>query len=46
MLVQFEQNRIIRMVQTTLNFELFDKKPGFFTTIFNKELPQFWKTFL
>ena len=26
MLVKFEQNR---MVQTTRNFELFDKKPGF-----------------
>ena len=27
MLVKFEQNR---MVQTTRNCELFDKKPGFF----------------
>ena len=26
MLVKFEQNRV---VQTTHNFELFDKKPGF-----------------
>ena len=43
MLVKFEQNRI---VQTTRNFELFDKKLGFFITIFDKELTPFWKTFL
>ena len=41
--VKFEQNR---MVQTTRNFELFDKKPVFFITIFDKELTPFWKTFL
>ena len=36
MLVIFEQNR---MVQTTRNFELFDKKKnGFFITVFDKEL--------
>ena len=33
MLVKFEQNRI---VQTTQNFELFDKKTGFFKNIFDK----------
>ena len=52
MLLKFEQNR---MVQTTQNFELFDKKkkkkkkkknPQVFMTIFNKELMPFWKTFL
>ena len=43
MLVKFEQNR---MVQTTQNFELFDKKPRFFKTIFDKALTPFWKTFL
>ena len=48
MLVKFEQNR---MVQTTQNFELFDKKKKqkknrFFKTIFYKELTPFWKTFL
>ena len=31
MLVKFEQNC---MVQTTWNFELFDKKPGFLKNIF------------
>ena len=40
MLVDFEQNR---MVQTTRNFELFDKK---WLTIFDKALTPFWKTFL
>ena len=44
MLVKFEQNHA---VQTTRNFELFDKKPGFFLiTIFDKELTPFWKTVL
>ena len=44
MLVKFEQNR---MVQTTRNFELFDKKKTrFFITIFDKELTPFWKTLL
>ena len=42
MLVEFEQNR---MVQTTQNFELFDKNPGFIT-ICDKELTPFWKMFL
>ena len=35
MLVKFERNR---MVQTTRNYELFDKKPGFLKTIFDKAL--------
>ena len=43
MLVKFEQNR---MIQTTRNFDLFDEKPGFFKTIFDKALTQFWKMFL
>ena len=43
MLVKFEQNRI---VQTTRNFELFDKKKMFFKTIFDKALAPFWKMFL
>ena len=43
MLVQFEQNRV---VQTTRNYELFDKKIGFFKTIFDKALMPFWKIFL
>ena len=39
MLVKFEQNR---MVQTTRNFELFDKlKTGFSVPIFDKELTPF-----
>ena len=38
MLVKFEQNP---MVQTTWNFELFDKKPGFLKTIFDKALTPF-----
>ena len=33
--VKFEQNR---MVQTTRNFELFDKKNVFFITIFDKKV--------
>ena len=40
MLVEFEQHRI---VQTTLDFELFDKKC---LTNFEKVLSPFWKTFL
>ena len=40
--VKFEQNRL---VETTRNFELFDKK-RVFITIFDKELTPFWKTFL
>ena len=43
MLVKCEQNR---MVQTTRNFELFDKKIGFLKTIFDKALTPFWETFL
>ena len=47
MLVKFEQNC---MIQTTRNFELFDKKKkkknGIIKTIFDKALTQFWKTFL
>ena len=35
MLVEFGQNR---MVQTAQNFELFDKKNGFFISIFDNEL--------
>ena len=39
------------MVQTTRNYELFDKKKKkkkktFFITIFDKELTPFWKIFL
>ena len=40
MLVQFEQNR---MVRTRQNFELLEKK---WLTIFDKVLTPFWKTFL
>ena len=44
MLVKFEQNR---MVQTTRNFELFDKKKHFFLKPFlTKRWRNFWKTFL
>ena len=45
MLVKLEQNH---MVQTTQNFELFDKKKKnrFFKTIFDKVLIPFWKMFL
>ena len=43
MLVKFEQNC---MVQTTQYFEIFDKKPRFFKTIFDKMLVPFLKTFL
>ena len=43
MLVKFEQDR---MVQSTRNFELFDKKTGFFITTFYKEMAPFWKTLL
>ena len=51
MLVEFEQDCI---VQTTRNFELFDKKNKqtktktcfFFLTILDKALTPFWKTFL
>ena len=44
MLMKFEQNCI---VQTTPNFELFDRKNVFvFITIFEKELIPFWKPFL
>ena len=38
-LVGFEQNR---MVQTTRNFELLKKKPGFFYNHFDKKLTPFW----
>ena len=41
--VKFEQNP---MVQTTQNYELFDKKTEFFKTIFDKALTLFWKPFL
>ena len=41
MLMKFEQNRI---VQTTRNFELFDK--NLFLNHFDKALTPFWKTFL
>ena len=43
MLVKFEQNL---KVVATWNFELFDKRAGFFITIFDKELMPFWKTLL
>ena len=43
MLVEFKQNRT---VQTTRNFELFDKKTGFLKTIFDKSLAPFWRMFL
>ena len=43
MLVEFEQNC---MVQTTQNFELFDKKIVFFNAFFDKASTPFWKTFL
>ena len=38
LVVSFKQ---IRMVKTTRNFELFDKKVGFFKTIFDKALTPF-----
>ena len=44
MLVKFEQNRMVHY--TTHNFELLDKKPGFFYTIFDQALAPFLKTFL
>ena len=34
MLVKFKQNRMVQIIR---NFELFDKKTGFFITIFDKE---------
>ena len=34
------------MVQTTRNFDFFDKKPGVLKNIFDKPLTLFWKTFL
>ena len=40
MLVNFEQNRMVRTIQ---NFELFDKK---WLTVFDKVSTPFWKTFL
>ena len=40
MLVEFEQNRMVRTIQ---NFELFDRK---WLTIFDKVLTQFLETFL
>ena len=43
MLVKFEQNCI---VQTTRNFELFDKNPSILKTIFDKALTPFWNAFL
>ena len=43
MLVEFEQNR---MVQTTQNFELLDKKPGFLNPFLTKRWRPFMKTFL
>ena len=42
-LVKLEQNRTVK---TTRNFELFEKKSGFFKTILDKALTPFWKTFL
>ena len=48
MLVEFEKKN--RMVQTTRNFEPFDKKKKkkknrVLKTIFDKDLTPFWKTF-
>ena len=43
MLVKFEQNR---MVETTQNFELLERKKVFFITILDKELTPYWKTIL
>ena len=43
MLVKFEQSRI---VQTTRNFKLFDKKLSFLKPFLTKALTPFWKTFL
>ena len=46
MLVKCKQNY---MVQTTRNFEFFDrkkKKTGFCITTFDKALTPFWNTFL
>ena len=40
MLVKFEKNRIVQIIQ---NIELFDKK---WSTIFDKVLMPFWKMFL
>ena len=42
MLVEFEQHC---MVQTTRNFQRFDKKPGSFKTIFDKALTHFESRF-
>ena len=42
MLVKFEQNR---MVQTTRNFELFDKKTGFLKPFFTKRWRHFGRCF-
>ena len=44
MLVKFEQNG---MIQTTRNFEFFDKKKvRVLKAIFDQALTPFWKTFL
>ena len=43
MLVEFEENRL---VLTTQNFELSDKKKTGFVTVFDKVLTPFWKMFL
>ena len=43
MLAKFDPNRMVRNVQ---KFELLDKKPSSFKTIFDKALTSFCKTFL
>ena len=43
MLVKFKQNR---MVENTQNFELFNRKPGLFKVIFDKDLTPSCKMFL
>ena len=43
MLVKFEQNPMVRNIKKC---ELYDKKTGFFKTIFDKALTPFWKSFL
>ena len=40
MLVKFEQNRMVLGIR---NFELFDKNPGFFKTIYDKAMAPFKK---
>ena len=46
MLVKFEKKIVWSKLHEILSFFFFFKKPGFFITIFNKDLTPFWKTFL